>query len=74
MTKLELEVTEELMRKIEEVAKESLVTPSHWATCMLKGIFIKKESSKWLPAVPQILRNLASTLEAMIADKTETVD
>lgn len=74
MPKLELEVTEELMRKIEEAAKESLVTPSHWVTCNIKDIFVKKESPKWLPALPSILRNLASTLEAMIADKIEKAD
>ena len=74
MPKLELEVTEELMRKIEVAAKENLVTPSHWATCNLKDLFIKKESPKWLPAVPPILRNLASTLEAMIADKIDKAD
>ncbi len=74
MPKLELEVTEELMRKIEEAAKESLVTPSHWATCMLKDLFLKKGSPKWLPAVPPILRNLADTLEHVIAEKIEKVD
>jgi len=71
MPKLELEVTEELMRKIEEAAKESLVTPSHWATCKLKDNFLEKEKPMWLPAMPPILRNLASTLEAMIADQVE---
>ena len=62
---LELEVTEELMRKIEEAAKESLVTPSHWATCKLKDIFIEKPSPAWLSAMPSILRNIAGTLEAI---------
>ena len=74
MPKLELEVTEELMRKIEEAAKESLVTPSHWVTCKLKDLFLKKGSLKWLPAVPPILRNLADTLEHMIAEKIEKAD
>lgn len=66
MPELKLEVTFELMEKIEAAAKESLVTPSHWATCKLKDIFIKKGSSKWLPAASPILRNLADTLERFI--------
>lgn len=73
MPKLELEVTEELMRKIDEAAKESLVTPSHWATCRLKDMFLKG-SAKWLPMLPPLLRNLALTLEHMIAEETEKVD
>ena len=74
MPKLELEVTEELMRLIEEAAKGSLVTPSHWATCKLKDMFLERPNSQWLPLVPSILRNLASTFEAMLADKIEKVD
>ena len=73
MARLELEVTEELMRKIEEAAKESLVTPPHWATCKLKDFFLEPSSPKWLPTMPPILRNLASTLEAMIAAKETPV-
>jgi len=63
MPELKLEVTEELMRKIEEAAKENLVTPSHWATCMLKSLFLKRPSSPWLVALPPIVRHLADTLE-----------
>jgi len=68
MPKLELEVTEELMGKIDASAKESLVTPSHWATYKLKDRCLKQSSPKWLPVVPPLLRNLASTLDAMIAE------
>ena len=71
MPELKLEVTEELMRQIEAAAKESLVTPSHWATCKLKDIFIEKKGPKWLPALPTILRNLAGTLEHYMAEKNE---
>ena len=74
MPKLELEVTEELMRKIEEVAKEGLVTPSHWATCKLKSLFIGQPDPEWLLAVPPILKNLAATVETMIASKITKVD
>ncbi len=63
MPKLELEVTEELMGKIEEAAKEDRVTPSHWATCVLSSIFRKKK--KWMPLITPILRSLADSLEAL---------
>ena len=74
MPKLELEVTEELMAKIVEAATKNLVTPSHWATSMLKSLFLEKGKTKWLPAMPPILRNLADTLEHMLAEKTEKAD
>jgi predicted transcriptional regulator len=71
MPKLELEVTEELMRKIEVAAKECLVTPEHFATCKLSMLFREKESPAWLLMLAPFFRNIASAMEGILAEKTE---
>lgn len=71
MKKLELEVTDELMGKIEAAAGECLVTPSHWATCKLKDIFLKKAALKWLPLTVPILESLVTSIKAVLLQSEE---
>jgi len=74
MPKLEIEVTDELMDKIQEAAKECLVSPEHWATCRLSDTLRKKKQPDWISFLSPLFRSLAQTLEIVTEDDSNIED
>jgi len=73
MKELRLEVTDDLMEKIEKEARFCLVSPEHYATCRLSMIF--REKKPWgdqiLPILAPMLENLAGTLKNFMASQSQ---
>lgn len=73
MKELNLQVTDELMGKIEQEAKYCLVTPEHYATCRLSMIFREKRpwGAQLLPTLAPVLESLAANFRDIMASQTE---
>lgn len=64
MSTLEIEVTKELMERIEKAAKESLHTPEQIVGCILANHFAPRKKAPWLS--PMILEALRDGLAAAL--------